>query len=109
MRAQRRPRVDTGPVGNRFLTVAEVAEVLRVLQKTVRRWIDEGLLPSERLGWRILIPASALDDIEARAWAATGRPAPAQPERPSVDALLDRALANATSSDIIDLMERAIR
>ncbi len=40
---------------SRFLTIAEVAEQLRVNQKTVRRWIDSGQLQAYKLGrqWRI--------------------------------------------------------
>ncbi len=41
----------TGPL----LTIAEVADRLRVNQKTIRRWIDAKELPAFKLGrqWRI--------------------------------------------------------
>lgn len=49
-----------------LLTVAEVAERLRVSEETVRRWLRTGRLrgirlPTERVGWRI--PASVIDDL----------------------------------------------
>jgi excisionase family DNA binding protein len=38
-----------------FLTVAEVAEVLKLNQQTVRNWIDQGALPALRVGRRVRI------------------------------------------------------
>ncbi len=35
-----------------FLTVAEIAELLRLNQQTVRNWIDAGDLPAVRVGKR---------------------------------------------------------
>lgn len=46
-----------------FLTVAEVAELLRLNQQTVRNWIDAGSLPAVRVGRRVLIKRSDLDRI----------------------------------------------
>lgn len=39
----------------RLLTIPEVTDVLRVSEKTVRRWIAAGELPAAKLGnqWRI--------------------------------------------------------
>jgi excisionase family DNA binding protein len=37
---------------NKFLTVTEVAERIRVNQQTVRNWIDRGELPAHRVGAR---------------------------------------------------------
>jgi len=37
-----------------FMTVAEVARLLRVDQATVRRWIAGGILPAYRVGRRKL-------------------------------------------------------
>jgi excisionase family DNA binding protein len=36
-----------------FLTVAEVAELLKLNQHTVRNWIDAGYLPAVRVGRRV--------------------------------------------------------
>ena len=46
-----------------FLTVAEVAELLRLNQQTVRNWIDAGSLPAVRVGRRVRIKKSDLDRI----------------------------------------------
>ena len=44
-----------------FLTVAEVAEMLKLNQQTVRNWIDQGSLPAHRVGRRVRIRRSDLD------------------------------------------------
>lgn len=46
-----------------FLTVAEVAEMLRLNQQTVRNWIDAGTLPAIRVGRRVRIKRSDLNRI----------------------------------------------
>ena len=38
-----------------LLTVAEVAELLRLNQQTVRNWIDDRYLPAVRVGRRVRI------------------------------------------------------
>jgi excisionase family DNA binding protein len=61
-----------------FLTVAEVAEMLKLNQQTVRNWIDQGSLPAVRVGRRVRIRQSDLDRLlhEGR----TGGPAPSGEE-----------------------------
>ena len=44
-----------------FLTVAEVAEMLKLNQQTVRNWIDQGSLPALRVGRRVRIRRSDLE------------------------------------------------
>jgi excisionase family DNA binding protein len=44
-----------------FLTVAEVAEILKLNQQTVRNWIDQGSLPAVRVGRRVRIKRSDLE------------------------------------------------
>ena len=44
-----------------FLTVAEVAEMLKLNQQTVRNWIDQGSLPAVRVGRRVRIKRSDLE------------------------------------------------
>ena len=39
---------------DQYLTVQEAAELYRVSQKTIRRWIASGRLPSERVGPRTI-------------------------------------------------------
>jgi excisionase family DNA binding protein len=44
----------------RFLTVAEVAEMMRVSNMTVYRMVESGKLPAVRFGRSYRIPESAL-------------------------------------------------
>jgi excisionase family DNA binding protein len=38
-----------------FLTVAEIAGILRLNQQTVRNWIDQGTLPALHVGRRVRV------------------------------------------------------
>ena len=46
-----------------FLTVAEVAEMLKLNQQTIRNWIDQGSLPALRVGRRVRIRRSDLERV----------------------------------------------
>ena len=46
-----------------FLTVAEVAEMLKLNQQTVRNWIDQGSLPAVRVGRRVRIKRSDFERV----------------------------------------------
>jgi excisionase family DNA binding protein len=46
-----------------FLTVAEVAEMLKLNPQTVRNWIDQGSLPALRVGRRVRIRRSDLNRL----------------------------------------------
>jgi putative molybdopterin biosynthesis protein len=46
-----------------FLTVAEVAALLKLNQQTVRNWIDQGSLPALRVGRRVRIRRSDLERV----------------------------------------------
>src|SRR6201996_5623596 len=46
-----------------YLTVAEVAELLKLNQQTIRNWIDAGSLPAIRVGRRVRIKREDLDAI----------------------------------------------
>ena len=46
-----------------YLTVAEVAETLKLNQQTVRNWIDQGTLPALRVGRRVRIKRSDFERI----------------------------------------------
>lgn len=50
----------------RFLTVAEVAELMRVSKMTVYRLVHSGELPAVRFGRSFRVPESAVADAIAR-------------------------------------------
>jgi excisionase family DNA binding protein len=53
-----------------FLTVAEVAEMLKLNQQTVRNWIDQGSLPALRVGRRVRIKRSDFERVLAQSYTA---------------------------------------
>ena len=55
--------MDRGDLEESFLTVAEVAETLKLNQQTVRNWIDQGFLPALRVGRRVRIKRSDFDRL----------------------------------------------
>ena len=67
-----------------YLTVAEVAELLRLNQQTVRNWIDQGSLPALRVGRRVRIKRSDLDRLLSDGYSA-GSHAGAPDDGPSAE------------------------
>jgi len=67
-----------------FLTVAEVAEMLKLNQQTVRNWIDQGSLPAVRVGRRVRIKRSDLERVLAEGYSA-GSTSAGQPAGPSAE------------------------
>ena len=66
-----------------YLTVAEVAELLKLNQQTIRNWIDRGELPAIRVGSRrVRIRQSDLDEALT-----------ASSERPSEEELRQQLVA----------------
>jgi excisionase family DNA binding protein len=57
--------VDPSDLEDSFLTVAEVAQMLKLNQQTVRNWIDQGSLPALRVGRRVRIRRSDFDRVLA--------------------------------------------
>jgi excisionase family DNA binding protein len=53
--------ISGGNLEDTFLTVAEVAEMLKLNQQTVRNWIDQGSLPALRVGRRVRIRRTDLE------------------------------------------------
>ena len=53
---------ESGNIDESFLTVAEVAELLKLNQQTVRNWIDQGSLPAVRVGRSFRVPEQAVHD-----------------------------------------------
>ncbi|MFW2512853.1 helix-turn-helix domain-containing protein [Demequina sp. SO4-13] len=52
---------DNGASRTTFLTVAEVAEMLRVSRMTVYRWVHAGDMPAVRFGRSFRVPATAVE------------------------------------------------
>ena len=52
-----------GLLDDEFLTVAEIAELLKLNQQTVRNWIDQGYLPALRVGRRVRVRRADLDRL----------------------------------------------
>jgi len=50
-------------INQKLLTIRETAELLRVSEPTVRRWLRAGAIPSRKLGRRRLILAKDLEKI----------------------------------------------
>jgi len=55
--------VDRNDLDDSFLTVAEVAETLKLNQQTIRNWIDQGSLPAIRIGRRVRIKRSDFERL----------------------------------------------
>lgn len=79
-------RVGTRPAAPRqarFLGVAEAAKLLRVSESTVRRAIREREIPAFRLRRRYVIPAEAINRLEALALSSGPTDAPETPDSPT--------------------------
>jgi excisionase family DNA binding protein len=57
--------VERNDLEDSYLTVAEVAELLKLNQQTVRNWIDQGSLAAVRVGRRVRIKRSDLERLLA--------------------------------------------
>jgi excisionase family DNA binding protein len=57
--ADRRPPTTS----DEFLTVAEIAQTLRLNQQTVRNWINTGMLPAVHIGRRVRITRGDLERV----------------------------------------------
>ncbi len=67
-----------------FMTVAEVAETLKLNQQTVRNWIDRGSLPALRVGRRVRIRRSDFERLIDAGYTARADTAP-ETQGPSGD------------------------
>jgi excisionase family DNA binding protein len=73
--------VDRPDLEESYLTVADVAELLKLNQQTVRNWITDGSLPAVRVGRRVRIKRSDIERVLAEGYsggsgAAGGHPGP---------------------------------
>jgi len=55
--------VDRNESEESYLTVAEVAQTLKLNQQTVRNWIEQGSLPALRVGRRVRIKRSDFERL----------------------------------------------
>ena len=67
-----------------FLTVAEVAERLKLNQQTVRNWIDAGSLPAYRVGRRVRVSRADFDQLVDASYTGDRPPAGSPPSSPSL-------------------------
>ena len=74
-----------------FLTVQDIADLLKVNQQTVRNWIDTGRLPAVRIGRRIRVRRVDLDRLLAEG--TTVAPEPQPPTVAPAEALPELAQA----------------
>ncbi len=65
-------RDDTGLGEVRFLTVAEVAAVMRVSRMTVYRLVHNAELPAVQIGRSFRVPQQAVHDYLAKAFVEAG-------------------------------------
>jgi excisionase family DNA binding protein len=77
--------VERADLEESFLTVAEVAEMLKLNQQTVRNWIDQGSLPAVRVGRRVRIKRSDLERVLDEGYSPGGAASAQQPAGPSAD------------------------
>jgi excisionase family DNA binding protein len=74
--------LDRKELEDSFLTVAEVAETLKLNQQTVRNWIDQGSLPAIRVGRRVRIRRSDFERLLDQGYT-SGGDAAEDPSAPS--------------------------
>lgn len=63
MREMKTHMADQGASRTTFLTVAEVADMLRVSRMTVYRWVHAGDMPAVRFGRSFRVPQAAVDQF----------------------------------------------
>jgi excisionase family DNA binding protein len=51
--------------GDEFVSVAEIAGIVKLNPQTARNWIDAGTLPAYHVGRRVRVPRSAFDAARA--------------------------------------------
>lgn len=62
-----------------FLTVAEIASILKLNPQTVRNWIDAGRLPAHHLGRRVRVKREDFDALIESGQTRSAAP-PAEPQ-----------------------------
>jgi excisionase family DNA binding protein len=66
-----------------YLTVAEIAQLLKLNEQTIRNWIDAGKLPAMRVGRRVRVKGSDFDRLVEGSYIRTAKEA-SSVETPSI-------------------------
>ncbi len=77
--------MNSADIQDSFLTVADVAALLKLNQQTVRNWIDQGSLPAVRVGRRVRIRRSDLERLLDDGYSAGGGAPRQTAEGPSAE------------------------
>jgi excisionase family DNA binding protein len=56
----------------RAFSCSELAAAWGCTERSIRNWINEGRIPTFRVGSRIMIPLSAVEAIESSTWSPRG-------------------------------------
>ncbi len=91
--------MDRNELEESYLTVAEVAETLKLNQQTVRNWIDQGSLPALRVGRRVRIKRSDFDRLLAEGYNA-GAGSARQETGPSAEDFWGGGPGDSADSDL---------
>ena len=78
-----------GLLDEEFLTVAAVAELLKLNKQTVRNWIDQGSLKAFHVGRRVRILRSDLDELLEQSRIHPPAPQPESSRSPNAQAFWD--------------------
>lgn len=84
-----------------YLTVAEVAALLKLNQQTVRNWIDASSLPAVRVGRRVRIKRSDVEAMVDRGYTAKPAVEPDAEARRRLGAASAAVTAAASESDAV--------
>jgi excisionase family DNA binding protein len=72
-------------IDDEFLTVAEIAELLKLNQQTLRNWIEQGQLPAVRIGRRVRIRRSDFERLVQEGYSGGAGKSGAQPQGPTAE------------------------
>jgi excisionase family DNA binding protein len=64
-----------------FLTVAEIATILKMNPQTIRNWIDAGSLPAFHVGRRVRVRRADFEALLARGHMGPDRSGPSEAQR----------------------------
>ena len=72
-------------IDDEFLTVAEIAELLKLNPQTLRNWIDQGQLPAVRIGRRVRIRRSDFERLVQEGYSGRAGKTAAQQQGPTAE------------------------